>query len=374
MALTSMRDLLAAGVHFGHRTPRWNPKMRPYIFGARNGVHIINLQHTVRALERAGAYLRSIAARGGDIIMVGTKSQAREVVREEAERSGAHYIEHRWLGGTLTNFETLRTRVQRLRELQALKQAGEFDKLSKKDAHRNDVEIARLDKKMGGIRNLNRLPAALFIIDPKRERIAVAEARRLNLPIVALTDTNCDPDLVDYVVPGNDDAIRSIRAVTTAVADAILAGREEFEKREIERASRIARDAEAAMAAAAEVASQGPDQSDIEAEMLEAAQQTGAPEGSDAPAGAEAELRPAATRPAPAAAAVRAPAVRKARRKPGTPSAPSPAPKAEPSESARKPAAARTAAKSKTAAKRAAKPKPAKAPAADGVSEDKADG
>ena len=374
MALTSMRDLLAAGVHFGHRTPRWNPKMRPYIFGARSGVHIINLQHTVRALDRAGAFLRSIAARGGDIILVGTKSQAREVIREEAERSGAHYVEHRWLGGTLTNFDTLRTRVQRLRELQALKLAGEFDKLSKKDAHRNDVEIARLDKKMGGIRNLNQLPAAVFIVDPKRERIAIAEARRLNLPIVALTDTNCDPDLVDYVVPGNDDAIRSIRAVTTAIADAILAGREEFEKREVERASRIARDAEAAMAAAADVASQGAEQSDIEAAMLEAAQQTGAVAGSDAPAAADLEPRPAAARPAPAAAAVRAPAVRKARRKPGTGSAPKAAAKPAPAEGARKPAAARTAAKAKPAAKRAAGTGPAQPQAGERVSEDKADG
>jgi len=226
MAVATMRDLLEAGVHFGHRTPRWNPKMRPFIFGARGGIHIVDLQHTVRGLMAAQAFIRSLAADGGELIFVGTKQQAQEVVREEAERCGAHYVVHRWLGGTLTNFDTLRTRVQRLRELQARQQAGDFERMSKKAAHAHAIETARLEKRMGGIRNLSRLPTALFIVDPKREAIAVKEARRLSIPIIALTDTNCDPDHVDYSIPGNDDAIKSIRLITRLIADAIHSGQE----------------------------------------------------------------------------------------------------------------------------------------------------
>jgi small subunit ribosomal protein S2 len=270
-----MRDLLAAGVHFGHRTPRWNPKMAPFIFGARGGVHIIDLQHTVRALDRAAAFLRATAASGGDVIFVGTKRQAQEVVREQAERCGAHYVQHRWLGGTLTNFETLRARLQRLRELEAREAAGEFETLSKKEAQRLRVELARLTKKMGGIKHMSRLPTALFIIDPKRESNAVTEARKLDVPITAIVDTNCDPEMVDYVIPGNDDAIRSILAVTTVVADAVLAGQEEFRNRQAEREARLAREAQAALAAAAKAEAAGETAGDIEAAMLAAASEAG---------------------------------------------------------------------------------------------------
>ena len=275
MPVASMRDLLAAGVHFGHRTPRWNPKMAPFIFGARGGVHIIDLQHTVRALDRATAFMRATSASGGEVIFVGTKRQAQEVVREQAERCGAHYVQHRWLGGTLTNFETLRSRLQRLRELEAREAAGEFETLSKKDAQRLRVELARLIKKMGGIKHLSRLPVALFIIDPKRETNAVTEARKLDIPIVAIVDTNCDPEMVDYVIPGNDDAIRSITAVTTIVADAVLAGREEFRNRQAEREARLAREAQAALAAAAKAEASGETTGDIEAAMLTAASEAG---------------------------------------------------------------------------------------------------
>ncbi len=270
-----MRDLLAAGVHFGHRTPRWNPKMAQFIFGARGGVHIIDLQHTVRALDRATAFMRATAASGGQVVFVGTKRQAQEVVREQAERCGAHYVQHRWLGGTLTNFETLRARLQRLRELEAREAAGEFDTLSKKEGQRLRVELARVTKKMGGIKHMSRLPTALFVIDPKRESNAITEARKLDIPIVAIVDTNCDPDAVDYVIPGNDDAIRSITAVTTIVADAVLAGQEEFRNRQAEREAQLAREAQAALAAAARAEAAGETADDIEAAMLAAASQAG---------------------------------------------------------------------------------------------------
>ncbi len=275
MPVASMRDLLAAGVHFGHRTPRWNPKMAPFIFGARGGVHIIDLQHTVRALDRATAFLRATAASGGEVIFVGTKRQAQEVVCEQADRCGAHYVQQRWLGGTLTNFETLRSRLQRLRELEAREAAGEFDTLTKKAAQRLRVELARLTKKMGGIKHMSRLPTALFVIDPKRESNAVTEARKLDIPIVAIVDTNCDPEVVDYIVPGNDDAIRSITAVTTIVAEAVLAGQEEFKNRQAEREAQLAREAQAALAAAARAEAAGDSTSDIEAAMLAAAGEAG---------------------------------------------------------------------------------------------------
>ena len=315
MAVATMRDLLEAGVHFGHRTPRWNPKMRPFIFGARGGIHIIDLQHTVRGLMAAQAFTRSVSADGGDIIFVGTKQQAQEVVREEAERCGAHFVVHRWLGGTLTNFDTLRTRVQRLRELQARQQAGDFERMSKKAAHAHAIETARLEKRMGGIRNLSRLPAALFIIDPKREAIAVKEAQRLNIPIIALTDTNCDPEVVDYVIPGNDDSIRAVRAIADQIANAILAGREEHERIEAERAVQAAREAEAAMAAAALAEKQRASTAEIEAAMLAAAEEatpaTPATEAADA-SGAAA---PSPAKPAAAEAAA-APRAARGRRRP----------------------------------------------------------
>ena len=334
MAIASMRDLLEAGVHFGHRTPRWNPKMRPFIFGARGGIHIVDLQHTVRGLTAAQAFVRSVSAEGGDIIFVGTKQQAQEVVREEAARCGAHHVVHRWLGGTLTNFDTLRTRVQRLRELQVRQQAGDFERLTKKAAHTQVVEMARLEKRMGGIRNLSRLPAALFIIDPKREAIAVKEARRLSIPIIALADTNCDPDVVDYVIPGNDDSIRAVRAITEQIANAFLAGREEHERRAAERAAQAAREAEAAMAAAARAEQRAASTADMEAAMIAAAgeaasaaaasgsRETGQPSATPAASDAAPAQRPARPRGRPAARSGPAP---RGRRKPRTaPSSPAP--------------------------------------------------
>jgi len=340
MAVATMRDLLEAGVHFGHRTPRWNPKMRPFIFGARGGIHIVDLQHTVRGLMAAQAFIRSLAAEGGELIFVGTKQQAQEVVREEAERCGQHYVVHRWLGGTLTNFDTLRTRVQRLRELQARQQEGDFERLSKKAAHAHAIETARLEKRMGGIRNLSRLPTALFIIDPKREAIAVKEARRLSIPIIALTDTNCDPDDVDYVIPGNDDSIRAVRAIAEQIANAVLGGREEHERRQAERAMQAAREAEAAMAAAARAEQQGASTADMEAAMLEAAGEATAaspsaesPETAELaappaakPEGAEAAARPARARRRPAARSGAAPRGRRKPRAATSPPASTPPP------------------------------------------------
>ncbi|MCY3784949.1 MAG: 30S ribosomal protein S2 [Chloroflexi bacterium] len=323
MAVATMRDLLEAGVHFGHRTPRWNPKMRPFIFGSRGGIHIVDLQHTVRGLMAAQAFTRSVSADGGDIIFVGTKQQAQEVVREEAERCGAHFVVHRWLGGTLTNFDTLRTRVQRLRELQARQQAGDFERMSKKAAHAHAIETARLEKRMGGIRNLSRLPAALFIIDPKREAIAVKEAQRLKIPIIALTDTNCDPEVVDYVIPGNDDSIRAVRAITEQIANAILAGREEHERREAERAVRAAREAEAAMAAAARAEQQGASTADMEATMLEAAGEAAAAPSAEAQETAE-PAAPAPAKPAAAESAAAAPRAARGRRRPAAQSGAAP--------------------------------------------------
>ncbi len=321
MAIATMRDLLEAGVHFGHRTPRWNPKMRPFIFGARGGIHIVDLQHTVRGLMAAQAFVRSVAAEGGEIIFVGTKQQAQEVVREEADRCGAHYVVHRWLGGTLTNFDTLRTRVQRLRELQARQQAGDFERLSKKAAHAHEIETARLEKRMGGIRNLSRLPAALFIIDPKREAIAVKEARRLSIPIIALTDTNCDPDIVDYVVPGNDDSIRAVRAISEQIANAVLGGREEHERRAAERAVQAAREAEAAMLEAAGETAPATAASGSRGAGQSAATPAATPAGSDAaPA-----RRPARPGGRPAARPGRAPrGRRKPRAAPSSPTSPPP--------------------------------------------------
>lgn len=323
MAVASMRELLAAGVHFGHRTPRWNPKMQHFIFGERGGVHIIDLQYTVQALDRAAAFLQATAASGGEVIFVGTKRQARDVIQEQAQRCGAHYVQQRWLGGTLTNYDTLRIRLHRLRELQARDAAGDFDSLSKKDAQRLRVELSRLVKRMGGIRQLSTLPAALFVIDPKREANAVAEARKLEIPVVAIVDTNCNPDVIEYAIPGNDDAIRSIRAIATQVADSILSGREEFEKLEAERAAHLAREAEASLAAAMAAEVAGAKSEDIEAAMMAATSDSSTTNVATS-AGSEAESRADPAQSSEEAKPVRTsaarskpvPAVRGGRRKP----------------------------------------------------------
>ena len=229
-----LRELLEAGVHFGHQTKRWNPKMRPYIFTERHGIHIIDLEQTARLLAEAQAFVREIGARGGHMIFVGTKKQAQETVAREAERSGNYYVNRRWLGGTLTNFVTIRSRLRYLRELEQRAASGDLDQLPKQEQVRAKRELEKLEESLGGLRDMARLPDAVYIVDPKRESIAVTEARRLNIPIVAMVDTNCDPDLIDYVIPANDDAIRSVRLITSRVADAFIDGRMEHETAVVE--------------------------------------------------------------------------------------------------------------------------------------------
>lgn len=226
MSVVSMKQLLECGVHFGHQTRRWDPKMKPYIFAERNGIYIIDLQKTVRAIERAYDFLREVSKGGGTVLFVGTKRQAQETIQEEAQRCGQFYINQRWLGGLLTNFSTISKRVRRMIELQEMEENGEFQKYPKKEAIKLRKEKERLEKYLGGIRDMKDLPDALFVIDPRREYIAVAEARRLYMPIVSVVDTNCDPTLIDYPIPGNDDAIRAIKLITSLMADAIIEGRQ----------------------------------------------------------------------------------------------------------------------------------------------------
>ena len=226
MAVVSMKQLLEAGVHFGHQTRRWNPKMAQYIFTERNGIYIIDLQKTVKKLEEAYMFIRDITAEGKEVLFVGTKKQAGDSVKEEALRAGAHYVNARWLGGMMTNFKTIQQRIARLEQLYKMKEEGTFDLLPKKEVVKLELEIEKLEKFMGGIKNMKELPGALFIVDPRKEKIAVAEAKRLNIPIVAIVDTNCDPDEVDYVIPGNDDAIRAVKLIAGTIADAIIEGRQ----------------------------------------------------------------------------------------------------------------------------------------------------
>ncbi|QTM99439.1 30S ribosomal protein S2 [Sediminibacillus dalangtanensis] len=222
MAVISMKQLLEAGVHFGHQTRRWNPKMKKYIFTERNGIYIIDLQKTVKKVDEAYQYVKDIAADGGSVLFVGTKKQAQESVRDEATRSGMYYVNQRWLGGTLTNFQTIRKRIKRLKDIERMEEDGTFEVLPKKEVVGLLKEKERLVKFLGGIKEMNKLPDALFIIDPRKERIAVAEAHKLNIPIIGIVDTNCDPDEIDYVIPANDDAIRAVKLLTSKMADAIL--------------------------------------------------------------------------------------------------------------------------------------------------------
>ena len=226
MSVVSMKQLLEAGVHFGHQTRRWNPKMAEYIFTERNGIYIIDLQKTVKKLEEAYAFVRDLAANGETVLFVGTKKQAQEAIREEAERAGAYYVNARWLGGMLTNFKTIRRRIDRLTQLRKMEEDGTFDLLPKKETIKLRLEIERLEKFLGGIKDMKKLPGALFIIDPRKEKIAVSEAKKLGIPIVAVVDTNCDPDDVDYVIPGNDDAIRAVKLISGAMANAIIESRQ----------------------------------------------------------------------------------------------------------------------------------------------------
>ena len=226
MSVVSMKQLLEAGVHFGHQTRRWNPKMAPYIFTERNGIYIIDLQKTVRKLEEAYMFVRDLSAQGGTVLFVGTKKQAQDSIREEAERAGAYYVNARWLGGMLTNFRTIRGRVARLSQHKTMQEDGTFDLLPKKEVIKLEHEIEKLEKFLGGIKDMKSLPAALFIVDPRKEKIAVSEAKKLGIPVVAIVDTNCDPDDADYIIPGNDDAIRAVKLIAGAMANAIIEGRQ----------------------------------------------------------------------------------------------------------------------------------------------------
>ncbi|MBQ6713636.1 MAG: 30S ribosomal protein S2, partial [Selenomonadales bacterium] len=226
MAVISMKQLLEAGVHFGHQTRRWNPKMAPYIFTERNGIYIIDLQKTVKKVDEAYNFVREVAGEGKSILFVGTKKQAQEAVKEEALRCDMFYVNERWLGGMLTNFQTIQKRINRLRELEKMEEENVFDVLPKKEVILLRQEMTKLQKFLGGIKDMQKLPGALFIIDPRKERIAVAEAKKLGIPIVAIVDTNCDPDEIDHVIPGNDDAIRAVKLLTGKMADAVIEGRQ----------------------------------------------------------------------------------------------------------------------------------------------------
>lgn len=226
MAVVSMKQLLEAGVHFGHQTRRWNPKMATYIYTERNGIYIIDLQKTVKKLEEAYSFVRDVSAEGGTMLFVGTKKQAQEAIKEEALRCGMYFVNARWLGGMLTNFKTMRTRVDRLNQLKKMQEDGTFDMLPKKEVMHHLGEIAKLEKYLGGVVEMRQIPSALFVVDPRKERNAINEARKLHIPIVAIVDTNCDPDEIDYVIPGNDDAIRAIKLIAGVMANAIQEGRQ----------------------------------------------------------------------------------------------------------------------------------------------------
>lgn len=234
MSAISMKQLLEAGVHFGHQTRRWNPKMKKYIFTERNGIYIIDLQKTVKKVDEAYNYVKEVAANGGTILFVGTKKQAQDSVRDEATRSGMYYVNQRWLGGTLTNFQTIRKRINRLKDIERMEQDGTFEVLPKKEVVNLNKEKDRLVKFLGGIKEMTKLPDALFVIDPRKERIAIAEAHKLNIPIIGIVDTNCDPDEIDYVIPANDDAIRAVKLLTSKMADAILEVKQGEETEEVQ--------------------------------------------------------------------------------------------------------------------------------------------
>ncbi len=239
MAVISMKQLLEAGVHFGHQTRRWNPKMKKYIFTERNGIYIIDLQKTVKMVDVAYNFIKEVAENGGTVLFVGTKKQAQESIKEEAIRSGQYYINQRWLGGTLTNFETIRKSINRLKSIEKMEEDGTFDVLPKKETVNLLKEKDRLVKFLGGIKDMKRLPDALFVVDPRKERIAVAEARKLNIPIVGIVDTNCDPDEIDYIIPANDDAIRAVKLLTSTMADAILEAKQGEETEEVTKAEAV---------------------------------------------------------------------------------------------------------------------------------------
>lgn len=235
MAVVAMKQLLEAGVHFGHQTRRWDPKMAEYIFQARNGIHIIDLQKTSKKIDEAYAFLKEQAEEGKTVLFVGTKKQAQECVKEAAEKSGMYYVDQRWLGGMLTNFDTIRTRVQRLKDLEKMQEDGTFEVLPKKEVILLKKEMEKLERNLGGIKNMEEIPGVIFLVDPKKEHIAVLEAKKLGIPVIGLVDTNCNPEEVDYAIPGNDDAIRAVKLITDVMANAIIEGRqgESFEAEEV---------------------------------------------------------------------------------------------------------------------------------------------
>ncbi|MBR6816933.1 MAG: 30S ribosomal protein S2 [Clostridia bacterium] len=267
MSVISMKQLLEAGVHFGHQTRRWNPKMKQFIFTERNGIYIIDLQKTVKKVNEAYFFIRDVALSGKPILFVGTKKQAQESVESEAKRCGQHFVSNRWLGGMLTNFKTIKTRINKLENIEKMEETGDINLLPKKEVIKLMNEKEKLEKNLGGIRNLNEMPGALFVVDPRKEKIAVAEAHKMGIPVVAIVDTNCDPDEIDYPIPGNDDAIRAVKLIVSKMADAILEGKQgeqlEDEVVEVEVVSEEEAEAEAAEAIGEEVA----------AEMVAAAEQ-----------------------------------------------------------------------------------------------------
>ncbi|MBQ7305750.1 MAG: 30S ribosomal protein S2 [Clostridia bacterium] len=239
MAVISMKQLLEAGVHFGHQTRRWNPKMAQYIFTERNGIYIIDLQKTVKKIDEAYAFIRDVAMEGKSILFVGTKKQAQESIESEAKRCNQYYVNNRWLGGMLTNFRTIQTRIKRLNEIDRMEQQGQFEVLPKKEVIQLKAEREKLETNLGGIREMKKLPGALFVVDPRKEHIAVTEARILNIPIVGIVDTNCDPDEIDYVIPGNDDAIRAVKLIAGKMADAVLEGKQGEQSEVVEETAKV---------------------------------------------------------------------------------------------------------------------------------------
>lgn len=272
--VVTMKELLEAGVHFGHQVKRWNPKMKKYIFGERNGIYIIDLQKTLKGLESAYSYVRQVASTGAGVLLVGTKKQAQDSIFEEAQKASAFYINQRWLGGMLTNFLTIRKSIERLKKIEAMKEDGTLDLLTKKESAAFEKEREKLSRNFSGIKDMKELPGIIFIIDPKKEKIGVAEANKLAIPIVAVVDTNCDPDEIDHVIPGNDDAIRAIKLLTSKIADAVMEGREVLNKKAREEAEKAAIEEkilaeEAEAAAAAEAAAVQPAAPDKIAEVAE---------------------------------------------------------------------------------------------------------
>ena len=246
--VVTMKELLEAGVHFGHQVKRWNPKMKKYIFGQRNGIYIIDLQKTVKMFETAYEFIKDISANGETVLFVGTKKQAQDVIIEESQKSLSYFVNQRWLGGMLTNFKTIKQGIAKLKKIEIMKEDGTYELLTKKEVAKHEHERTRLDKNLSGVKDMNKLPGALFVIDPKKELIAIAEAKKLGIPIVALVDTNCDPDDIDYVIPGNDDAIRAIRLISSKVSEAAAEGKSILNKKNEEEAAKAAAEAEAAAA------------------------------------------------------------------------------------------------------------------------------